>query len=417
MNDPSAPIRHYSKWIMTAFICSIILAVSLFSPLSKSTPAYAESNGLALTPPMGFNDWNAYACNITEAEMRQTADFIVSSGLKALGYNYVNVDDCWLSGSRHSDGSLGADTKKFPSGIKALADYIHKDGLLFGIYEGAGTKTCKGLPGSYNHETQDAKTFASWGVDFLKYDWCSGHSVPFSSFSGQSHDQVAQTLYTRMSKALVASGRPIVFSMCNGSDSAVHPSVWGGPISNLWRTTPDINASWSSIYSNYTKNAVLYTKAGPSHWNDPDMLEIGNGSLTQNEQEAHFSLWAEMASPLLIGTKLVTASTATLNVLKRQPVIAVDQDSLGVQGHVIATSGGGLLQVLAKKLSNGDVSVVLFNASTSTQTITTSASAVGLSKVASYTLENLWTGARTTTTGTITASVPSHGVVMYRVHP
>jgi alpha-galactosidase len=288
---------------------------------------------------------------------------------------------------------------------------------LFGIYEGAGTKTCKGLPGSYNHETQDANIFAAWGVDYLKYDWCSGKSTPFSAFPGQSHDQVAQTLYTRMSNALSASGRPIVFSMCNGSDSSVHPANWGGPISNLWRTTPDIAASWSSIYSNYTKNAILYTKAGPGHWNDPDMLEIGNGQLTQNEQEAHLSLWAEMAAPLLIGTNLLTISQTSLNVLKQQPVIAVDQDKLGVQGHVITTSGGGLLQVLAKKLFNGDVSVLLLNASGSTQTITTSASAVGLPSVSSYTLENLWTGARPTTTGTISASVPSHGAIMFRVHP
>ncbi len=403
--------------LAVALICTAVLIAPLFSPLSKSTVAYAESNGLALTPPMGFNDWNAFACNVTEAKIKQAADFMVSSGLKALGYNYVNVDDCWMAGSRSSNGSLVANSKKFPAGIKALADYVHKDGLLFGIYEGVGTKTCKGLPGSYNHETQDAKTFASWGVDYLKYDWCSGKSVPFSSFPGQSRDQVAQTLYTRMSKALVASGRSIVFSMCNGSDSTTHPSTWGAPISNLWRTTPDITATWSHIYSNYTKNVVLYTKAGPGHWNDPDMLEIGNGTLTQTEEETHLSLWAEMAAPLLIGTNLLTASTTTLNILKTQPVIAVDQDSLGVQGHVVSTSDGGLLQVLTKKLSNGDVAVVLLNADSSTKTITTTASAVGAATKSSYTLENLWNGgARTTTTGTISASVPAHGVAMFRVH-
>jgi alpha-galactosidase len=403
--------------LILALMCTAILIVSLFSSWSVVTPAHAESNGLALTPPMGFNDWNAFACNVSEAKIKQAADFIVSSGLKSLGYNYVNVDDCWMASSRSSNGSLVADAKKFPDGIKALAGYVHKDGLLFGIYEGAGTKTCKGLPGSYNHETHDAATFASWDVDYLKYDWCSGKSVPFSSFPGQSHDQVAQTLYTRMSNALKASGRAIVFSMCNGSDSSVHPSNWGSAISNLWRTTPDINATWGSIFSNYTKNAVLYTKAGPGHWNDPDMLEIGNGTLTQTEEEAHLSLWAEMAAPLLIGTNLLTANQTTINILKQQPVIAVDQDSLGVQGHVITTSDGGLLQVLAKKLSNGDVSVVLFNDDSSTKTITTSASAVGLSKVSSYILENLWSGSRTTTTGTISARVSSHGVVMFRVHP
>lgn len=366
-----------------AFICTTILIVPLFSPLSKSTPAHAESNGLALTPPMGFNDWNAFACNVTEAKIKQAADFMVSSGLKSLGYNYVNVDDCWMASSRDSHGNLVANAKKFPDGIKALADYVHKDGLLFGIYEGAGTKTCKGLPGSYNHETHDADTFASWGVDYLKYDWCSGKSVPFSAFPGQSRDQAAQTLYTRMSNALNASGRSIVFSMCNGSDSSVHPSNWGPAISNLWRTTPDITATWSHIYSNYTKNVALYAKAGPGHWNDPDMLEIGNGTLSQTEEEAHLSLWAEMAAPLLIGTNLLTASQTTINILKQQPVIAVDQDSLGVQGHVVTTSDGGLLQVLTRTLSNGDVSVVLFNADSSTKTITTSASAVGASNKSS----------------------------------
>jgi len=399
-----------------ALICAALLTIPLFSPLGTITPAYAQSNGLAFTPPMGFNDWNAFACNVTEAKIEQAADFMVSSGLRSLGYNYVNVDDCWMSGSRDSSGTLVADANKFPSGIKALADFVHKDGLLFGIYEGAGTKTCKGLPGSYKHEAHDASTFAAWGVDYLKYDWCSGKSVPFGDFAGQSHDQVAQTLYTRMSNALAASKRSIVFSMCNGSDATVHPSTWGGPVSNLWRTTPDIAATWGRIFSNYTKNVALFAQAGPGHWNDPDMLEIGNGTLTQTEEETHLSLWAEMAAPLLIGTNMLTASQTTLTILKQQAVLAVDQDSLGVQGHVVTTSGGGLLQVLTKKLSNGDMSVVLLNADTSTKTITTSASAVGLPTASSYSLTNLWTGSLTTTTGAISASVPSHGVAMFRVH-
>ncbi|MBV9710182.1 MAG: glycoside hydrolase family 27 protein [Ktedonobacteraceae bacterium] len=408
-------VRHRVQ-VLLILICAAILVIPGFFLLSKATPAQAEANGLALTPPMGFNDWNAFHCGVNETKIKQAADFMVSSGLKAAGYKYVNVDDCWMASSRDSSGNLVADPTKFPSGIKALAAYVHNDGLLFGIYEGAGTKTCAGRPGSYNHETQDAQTFASWGVDYLKYDWCSGHSTPFGDFPGMTHEQVTQILYTRMSKALVATGRPIVFAMCNGSDTSVHPSDWGAPISNLWRTTHDIKPNWASILSIYQLNVGLYTKAGPGHWNDPDMLEVGNGSLTINEEITHFSLWAEMAAPLLIGTNMLTASKTTLGILGNKAVIAIDQDSLGVQGHVVATSGGGQLQVMSKKLANGDVAVVLFNESGSTQTITTDAATVGLPAAASYSLLNLWTTVRTTTSGTISASVPSHGVVMLRVH-
>lgn len=404
--------------LLPALLITTLLVMSGLSPFRAGSSAHAESNGLALTPPMGFNDWNAFGCSVNETKIKQAADFLVSSGLKADGYTSVNVDDCWMASTRDSHGNLVADPTKFPAGIAALAAYVHKDGLQFGIYEGAGNRTCssRNLPGSYNHETQDANLFASWGVDYLKYDWCNGHSTPFTDFPGKTHDQVAQILYTRMSNALKATNRPIVFSMCNGADSSVHPANWGAPISNLWRTTGDIHPTWASIYSNYTKNAALYTKAGPGHWNDPDMLEIGNGTLTTTEERAHFSLWAEMAAPLLIGTNLLNASSTTLSILGRKQVIAIDQDSLGVQGHVIATSDGGLLQVLVKELANSDVSVLLLNADSSTKTITTSAAAAGLPGATSYTLTNLWNSAQTTTTGKISASVPSHGVVMFRVH-
>ncbi|HZR44964.1 MAG TPA: glycoside hydrolase family 27 protein [Ktedonobacteraceae bacterium] len=402
--------------LLIAFLCAIVLLAPGFLVQGSMPSALAEDNGLALTPPMGFNDWNAFHCGVTEAEIKQAADFISSSGLKSAGYRYVNVDDCWMASSRDSHGNLVPDPTKFPDGIKALADYVHHDDLLFGIYEGAGTQTCAHKPGSYKHETQDATTFASWGVDYLKYDWCNGHSVPFTDFPGQTHDQVAQTLYTKMSKALNASGRPIVFSMCNGADSSVHPANWGAPISNLWRTTHDIHPNWASILSIYTQNVTLFAKAGPGHWNDPDMLEVGNGSLTTTEEQTHFSLWAEMAAPLLIGTNLLTASKTTLSILLNTNVIAIDQDSLGVQGHIVSKSSSGSQQVLTKPLANGDVAVVLLNEGTSTATITTNASAVGLPQVSSYTLSNLWAGTHSTTSGTITASVASHGVVMLHVH-
>jgi alpha-galactosidase len=388
-----------------------VLAVPVMTvaALGTASPAMALGNGLALTPPMGFNDWNAYGCNVSEQLIEQTALAMHNNGMQAAGYQYVNIDDCWMSSSRASNGNLVANPAKFPDGIAAVASYVHSLGLKLGIYEDAGTATCAGFPGSYGHEQADANLFASWGVDYLKEDWCN---IPFGSFGGQSHQQVAQTLYTRMRDALSATGRPIVFSMCNGWDSSVQPWTWAAPVSNLWRTTTDIQANFSSMLNNFHINVGLASFAGPGAWNDPDMLEIGNGmSATENTSE--FSLWAEMAAPLIAGTNLVSASTATLSVLTNRAVIAVDQDSLGKQGREISASGG--LDVLAKPLANGDVSVALFNETGSTATISTTAAAIGKTGSASYTLTNLWTGATSTTTGTISASVPAHGTVMYRV--
>ncbi|MBE7187907.1 glycoside hydrolase family 27 protein, partial [Jatrophihabitans endophyticus] len=212
----------------------ITLAALVPAALATAQPAAAENNGLALTPPMGFNDWNAFKCNVSAQLIEQTADFMVSSGMKKDGYKYVNIDDCWLAGQRASDGSLVADPTKFPNGIKAVADYVHARGLKLGIYEDAGTSTCAGYPGSLGHEQQDADTFASWGVDYLKYDQCN---IPFANYPGMTHQQIDTQLYTTMSNALKNSGRKIVFSMCNGTDSEAHPWLWGAKVSNLWRTT------------------------------------------------------------------------------------------------------------------------------------------------------------------------------------
>jgi alpha-galactosidase len=314
-----------------------------------------------------------------------------------------------MSSSRAANGDLVANPSKFPDGIAAVASYVHSLGLKLGIYEDAGTATCQGYPGSDGHEQQDADLFASWGVDYLKYDWCN---VPFSSFPGESHEQVAQTLYTRMSNALAAAGRPIVFSMCNGWDSSVQPWTWGAPVANLWRTTTDIQPNFSSMLSNFHVNVALASFAGPGAWNDPDMLEVGNG-MSATEDQSEFSLWAEMAAPLIEGSNLVSASSATLTILTNKAVIAVDQDSLGKQGTEVSSAGG--LDVLAKPLANGDVSVALFNETGSTATISTTAAAIGKTGSSSYTLTNLWTGATSTTTAAISASVPSHGTVMLRV--
>jgi alpha-galactosidase len=387
----------------------LVLLVAPVIALRSAPPAAALGNGLALTPPMGWNDWNAYGCNVSEQLVEQTAQAMHDNGMQAAGYQYVNIDDCWMASARDGSGNLVPDSTKFPHGIAAVASQVHSLGLKLGIYEDAGTATCAGYPGSYGHEQQDARLFASWGVDYLKEDWCN---IPFGDFSGQSHQQVAQTLYTRMRNALSSTGRAIVFSMCNGWDSSVQPANWAGPVANLWRTTVDIQPNFTSLLNNFHVNVGLAAHAGPGAWNDPDMLEIGNG-LTTTEGQAEFSLWAEMAAPLIEGANVVRPSSATLSILTNKAVIAVDQDSLGKQGTQVSSSGGH--DVLAKPLANGDVSVVLFNETGSAATISTTASAIGKSGSSTYTLTDLWTGATSTTSGTISASVPAHGVVMYRV--
>jgi alpha-galactosidase len=365
----------------------------------SAPPAAALGNGLALTPQMGFNDWNAYGCNVSESLIKSTAQAMHTNGMQAAGYTYVNIDDCWLTHSRDSAGRLVPDPAKFPDGIKGTADYVHSLGLKLGIYEDAGTATCAGYPGSLGHETTDAQSFASWGVDYLKYDNCNNNGVP------------AQSRYTAMRDALAATGRPILFSLCNWGQENVW--TWGAGVGNSWRTTGDINASYSSMLSIFHSNVGLASYAGPGHWNDPDMLEVGNGSLTATEARSEFSLWAEMAAPLIAGTNLANASSTTLSIYTNTRVIAVDQDSLGKQGTMVSSSGG--LDVLAKPLANGDVSVALFNETGSTATISTSAAAIGKTGASSYTLTDLWSGATSSTSGTISASVPAHGTVMYRV--
>nr|WP_251512525.1 ricin-type beta-trefoil lectin domain protein [Actinacidiphila bryophytorum] len=378
----------------------MLLAVcaALVAP-GGAQPAVALGNGLALTPQMGFNDWNAYGCNVSESLIKSTAQAMHTNGMQAAGYTYVNIDDCWMTHNRDSSGRLVPDPSKFPDGIKGTADYVHSLGLKLGIYEDAGTATCAGYPGSLGHETTDAATFASWGVDYLKYDNCNNNGV-----SGQSR-------YTAMRDALAATGRPILYSLCNWGQENVW--TWGAGIGNSWRTTGDINASYSSMLSIFHSNVGLASYAGPGHWNDPDMLEVGNGSLTATEARTEFSLWSEMAAPLIAGTNIASASSTTLSIYTNTRVIAVDQDPLGKQGTMVSSGGG--LDVLAKPLSNGDVSVALFNETGSTATISTTAGAVGKTGASSYTLTDLWSGATSTTSGTISASVPAHGTVMYRV--
>ena len=308
-------------------------------------------NGLALTPPMGWNSWNKFACDINEKIVRATADAMVTSGMKDAGYQYVVVDDCW-HGKRDANGFITADPERFPSGMKALADYIHSKGLKFGIYSDAGRMTCGRRPGSQGHEYQDALTYARWGVDYLKYDWC---------YTGGRN---AEEAYALMADALRSTGRDIVLSICEWGTN--QPWLWASKIGNLWRTTGDITDKWQGKYS-YSwgivnivdMNEPLWPYAGPGHWNDPDMLEVGNGGLTPTEYRSHFSLWAMMAAPLIAGNDIANMDETTRSILLNKEVIAVDQDRLGIQGRRVSKTGDR--EVWVKPLSGGARAVLLFN--------------------------------------------------------
>ncbi|WP_308467683.1 glycoside hydrolase family 27 protein [Rathayibacter soli] len=378
------------------------------------TPAQASGtplpttidNGLARTPVMGFNDWNAFGCDVSARLIEQTAAAMVANGMKAAGYDYVNIDDCWMARGRDAAGHLVPDPVKFPDGIAAVAASVHAMGLKLGIYESAGAITCEKFPGSLGHETTDANDFAAWGVDLLKYDNCG---TP-SERAGTQARYLER--YTTMAQALQATGRPIVYSICEwGWRDA--PS-WAPAISNMWRTTRDITDSYASMLSIVKHNATLASAARPGAFNDPDMLEVGNGGMTETEQRSEFSLWAIMAAPLIAGTDLRSASPATLAIYTNADVIAVDQDALGLQGSLLTSRGG--LFVFAKPLVGGDVAVALFNSSDHTERMSTTATAVGIrSAVGSLTLTDLWSKQVTTTTDAITAVVPAHATVLYRV--
>ncbi|MFI9577517.1 cellulose binding domain-containing protein [Microbispora rosea] len=397
-------------------LAAVVLAGA---PIALQHPADALENGVARTPPMGWNSWNTFGCNINETLIKQMADTIVGSGLRDLGYTYVVVDDCWFNPTRDSAGNLQGNPSRFPSGMKALGDYLHAKGLKFGIYQVPVDKTCAqyfggypGATGSQGHEVQDARQFAAWGVDYLKYDWCSPN--------GSIDDQVRT--FAKMRDALAATGRPIVYSINpNSIHAKTGPQRDWGDVANMWRTTEDITNKWDTGQTNGypmgIQNIVnvtvpLASYARPGAFNDPDMMEVGRGGMTDTEMRSHFALWAMMASPLIAGNDLRGMDSATAAILKNQNLIAVNQDPLGLQARQI--SNDGTRRVLAKKLANGDVAVALFNQGGSTTTISTTASAIGLSG-GSFTLRDAWTNAVSGSTGTISASVPSHGTVVYRV--
>jgi alpha-galactosidase len=358
---------------------------------------------------MGWNGYNHFGLRVTAATVEAAAHALVTSGMAAAGYTYVNLDGGWDQPQRNARGALQSDPAKFPNGIRPVADYIHSLGLKFGIYTSAGTVNCaRTSAGSYDHYRQDAATFASWGVDYVKLDWCY---IPYRHFRGMTHAQVSQMLATQMSDALAATGRPIVYDI----NDTTSDRVWSAAQrhANLWRTTADIRDTYTGMVRNFTRDVGHYSEAGPGHWNDPDMLEVGNGGMSIAEYQTQFSLWAEMAAPLIAGNDLTAMPPAIKSILANRAVIAVDQDPSGRQGYPVLKSGG--LWVLTKPLANGQRAVVLFNQTNATAAITTSASRIGLGGASWYTLLNLWTGATTRTTGAITALMPPHGVVMYRV--
>ncbi|CAM5438302.1 MULTISPECIES: NPCBM/NEW2 domain-containing protein [Streptomyces] len=395
--------RRVAGALTAGLLCAAGLAAPALAAPAETPAAPALADGLALTPPMGFNNWNSTHCRaeFNASMVEGIADLFVEKGLKDAGYQYVNLDDCWALPDRDANGKLVPDPARFPDGIKAVADYVHAKGLKLGIYTSAGTKTCDstGFPGALGHEYSDARQFADWGVDYLKYDNCNNQGVD------------AQQRYRTMRDALEATGRPIVYSICEWGQNK--PWEWASDVGHLWRTTGDISDSWSSMLSILKQNLPLAPYAGPGHWNDPDMLEVGNGGMTDTEYRSHFSLWSVMAAPLLIGTDLRKASPATYDILGNKEVIAVDQDPLGKQGTVVSSGGGRW--VVAKEMKDGSRAVALFNESGTAQRIATSARAVGLPDADAYALRDLWQHRTYNTAGTIAATVPAHGTVLLRV--
>jgi alpha-galactosidase len=366
------------------------------------TGGSAGAAAVGATPPMGWNSWNTFGCNPSESLVKGVADTFVSSGMAAVGYQYVNIDDCWMSG-RDASGNLQWDTSKFPSGIPALATYVHGKGLKLGIYESPASKTCAGKTGGQGHEAQDANTFASWGVDYLKYDDCGG----------------SLTSFTTMHNALVATNKPIFYSInpVYGQGSCVPPncSVDELKVCNMWRIGFDINASWGSFTGLIDIDKPLAQYAGPGHWNDPDMLEVGRG-MSADEDRSHFGMWAMLAAPLIAGNDIRSMSATTKAILTNADVIAVDQDPLGKQGTLVATPASNL-QVWSKQLSGTNArAVALFNRSGSAASISVTWSQIGLPAGAA-TVRDLYAqkDLGTSTDSYTATSVPSHGVVMLKI--
>jgi alpha-galactosidase len=400
-------------------LCLLTAAVLSAALLSAESRAQ-KFEGLAMTPPMGWNSWNRFGCNVSEQLIRETADAMVSTGMRDAGYQYVNIDDCW-HGQRDSLGNIHPDPERFPGGMKALADYVHARGLRLGIYSDAGSKTCGGRPGSQGHEYQDALQYARWGIDYLKYDWCN------------TNGRNAPEAYRTMRDALAAAGRPIVFSICEWGDNK--PWEWGRDVGHLWRTTGDITHCWDCEQNHGTwsswgimrivdRQRGLRAHAGPGHWNDPDMLEVGNG-MAVNEDRAHFSLWALLAAPLIAGNDLRQMSAATRAILTNREVIAVNQDTAGVQGFAYEASTDGI-EIWFKPLAGGDWAMAVLNRGEQPRTVSFDFAHELVGDDVSrreakfgetpYAIRDLWAHRDMGTTASpLRATVPAHDVLMMRL--
>ena len=391
----------------------VALAVAAFT-LATPAPITAQSSSqIAQTPPMGWNSWNYFASKVDDKGVRAAADEIVATGMRDAGYIYVNIDDTW-EGQRDSSGLLHTNSK-FPD-MKALADYVHSKGLKLGIYSSPGPKTCAGYEGSLGHEEQDAKMYADWGIDYLKYDLCS--FIPAVMQKQAPNDKAAQmrlmiAAYDKMAKALKATGRPIVFSLCQyGWDS---PWEWAPELGgNLWRTTGDIQPRWQSMYDILEQQKGLAQYAGPGHWNDPDMLEVGNGKLSLAENRTHFSMWAMLAAPLLAGNDLPNMKPEIKAILTNRDVIAIDQDPLGHQARYIYS--GGQVEVWERDLKNGAKAIAIINVGS--DRISTHPFHLDLKQLSlqgTQHAKDLWTGKALDLTDNMEIELDSHDVRLLRI--
>lgn len=400
--------QHQASYVRNLGFCIAIIFVFAMVPQSSR----AQSTSLAATPPMGWNSWNHYATRVTEADVRANADSLVASGMRDAGFIYINIDDTW-EGKRDAQGNIQSNSK-FPD-MKALADYVHSKGLKLGIYSSPGPKTCAGYEGSYGHEQQDANTYAKWGIDYLKYDLCSYERIMKKQAGNDQQKQWAmmQQAYEKMHQALLNTHRPIVYSLCQYGMDAVWE--WGPKVGgNLWRTTGDVNDTYTRMTEIGFSQAGLAKYAGPGHWNDPDMLEIGNGKMTADEYRTQMSLWSMLAAPLLAGNDLSKMNDTTKSILMNKDVIAVDQDALGRQGDRVSATGP--FEIWMKPLRGGAKAVGLFNRGDELHSITVDFKSVGLTGAVHG--RDLWSHKDLgTLKDSYTAKVPPHGVVMLRLFP
>lgn len=380
---------------------------------------YAQKfDDIATTPQMGWNSWNTFACDISERTIKEMADAMVSSGMKAAGYSYIVIDDCW-HGKRDADGNIQADKELFPSGIKVLADYVHEQGLKLGIYSDAGNTTCAGRPGSRGHEYQDALTYARWGIDYLKYDWCDTEGLN------------SKAAYSTMRDAIHQAGRPMLFSICEWGDTK--PWEWAKDVGHSWRTTGDIYPCWNCEYSHGSWSSWgvlrildmqenLRQHAGPGHWNDMDMLEVGNG-MSEDEDKSHFSLWAMMASPLIAGNDLRAMDSATQKILTNKDVIAINQDPLGIQAMKWIDEGD--IEVFVKPMAKGEFAMLFLNRADAAKeyqfdwqqhnfTDDVSHHKIDFAKQ-TFSWREVWRGEQGSTQTPYRVTIPAHGVEVLRL--